>query len=89
MRSLDAAETVRSVTEEFRKKWRNAVSGCGYRWKSARIKADESALGRALWNLLDNCREVLRRQPGHRCLASARWLAVSVSVTDRASASRP
>jgi len=55
MRSLDAAETVRNVTEEFRKE----VEERGFRVRvqveeGARIKADESALGRALWNLLDN-----------------------------------
>jgi signal transduction histidine kinase len=84
MRSLDAAATVQSVAEEFRKE----VEERGFRVRvqveeGARIKADESALGRALWNLLDNAAkysgdsrdiEVSLRRNGSR---------VSVSVTDR------
>jgi signal transduction histidine kinase len=58
LQSIDAAQAVRKVTDEFRME----VEDRGFRVQvhaegdanSARIRADESALGRALWNLLDN-----------------------------------
>jgi signal transduction histidine kinase len=55
MQSMDATEAVRRVAEQFRKE----VEDRGFHVSvhaeaSARIKADENALTRALWNLLDN-----------------------------------
>jgi signal transduction histidine kinase len=55
MQSVDAAQAVRRVAEEFRKE----VEERGFRVRvnaeaDAHIKADESAISRALWNLLDN-----------------------------------
>lgn len=55
MRSVDATVAVKRVAEEFRKE----VEERGFRVRinaemGARIKADESAIARALWNLLDN-----------------------------------
>jgi signal transduction histidine kinase len=55
MQSVDAAEAVRRVAEEFRQE----VEERGFRVRvnteaDAHIKADESAICRALWNLLDN-----------------------------------
>jgi signal transduction histidine kinase len=55
MQSIDATQAVRRVAEEFRKE----VEQRGFRVSvnteaGARIKADENAIARALWNLLDN-----------------------------------
>jgi len=55
MKVVDAADTVRKVVEEFRKE----VEDRGFRLHvhvdgAVRIQADEGALSRALWNLLDN-----------------------------------
>jgi signal transduction histidine kinase len=55
MRSLNVADTIRNVVEEFRKE----VESQGFRVYlqlsgAPKIKADESAFTRVLWNLLDN-----------------------------------
>ncbi|MEK7406285.1 MAG: ATP-binding protein [Acidobacteriota bacterium] len=55
MRTLAADELVLSVTDEFRRE----VEDRGFRvaariQQPGRVKADDAALGRALWNLLDN-----------------------------------
>jgi len=56
LESTEAADLVRDVVESFER----TVSGEGYRVDLAlpdspcRIRADREALGRALWNLLDN-----------------------------------
>jgi signal transduction histidine kinase len=55
MQSVDAAQAVRRVAEEFRKE----VAERGFRVRvktetGVHIKADESAISRALWNMLDN-----------------------------------
>jgi signal transduction histidine kinase len=55
MKVVDAADAVRNVVEEFRKE----VEDRGFRLHVhvdgvVRIQADERALSRALWNLLDN-----------------------------------
>jgi signal transduction histidine kinase len=84
MRSLDAAETVRNVTEEFRKE----VEERGFRVRvqveqGARIKADESALCRALWNLLDNAAKYSGDSQDIDVSLQRDGSRVSVSVTDR------
>jgi two-component system phosphate regulon sensor histidine kinase PhoR len=55
MRPMDAGDTVRAVTDEFKKE----VEARGFRLhvrveEAAPILADEGALSRAVWNLLDN-----------------------------------
>jgi signal transduction histidine kinase len=84
MRSLDAAETVRNVTEEFRKE----VEERGFRVRveaneGARIKADESALSRALWNLLDNAAKYSGDSQDIDVSLQRDGSRVCVSVTDR------
>jgi signal transduction histidine kinase len=84
MRSLDAAETVRNVTEEFRKE----VEERGFRVRvkveeGARINADESAFGRALWNLLDNAAKYSGDSQDIDVSLQRDGSRVSVSVTDR------
>ena len=84
MRSLDAAQTVRNVTEEFRKE----VEDRGFRVQvqvelGARIKADESALCRALWNLLDNAAKYSGDSHDIDVSLQREGSRVSVSVTDR------
>ncbi len=55
MKPVDAMQAVQRVTEEFRKE----VEQRGFRVRvaaraEARIRGDENAISRALWNLLDN-----------------------------------
>ena len=55
MRPLDAGQVVRGVTEEFRKEADARGYHVSIRVESvAPVNADDRALGRALWNLLDN-----------------------------------
>jgi len=85
MESTEAADLVRAVVETFQR----TVSAEGYRVELAlpasacRIRADRDALGRALWNLLDNA---VKYSPVSRTV----WVEVapegdrlSVSVRDR------
>jgi signal transduction histidine kinase len=85
MEGTDAAELVRGVVEAFQR----TVSAEGCRVELAlpaspcRIRADREALGRALWNLLDNA---VKYSPVHRTV----WVQVaqvgdrlSISVRDR------
>jgi signal transduction histidine kinase len=85
MESTEAGELVRDVVETFER----TVSTEGYRVELAlpaspcRIRADRDALGRALWNLLDNA---VKYSPAHRTV----WVEVapegdqlSISVKDR------
>ena len=55
MRPLDAGQVVRGVAEEFRKEAEERGFQIHVRAQTGvQVKADESALSRALWNLLDN-----------------------------------
>jgi signal transduction histidine kinase len=55
MRPLDAGQVVRGVTEEFQKEAEERGFQIRVRAQTGvQVKADESALSRALWNLLDN-----------------------------------
>src|ERR1043166_9028280 len=81
---LDAAQSVRNVTEEFRKE----VEEQGFRIRvqveeGARIQADENAFGRALWNLLDNAAKYSGDSHDIDVLLQRNSSRVSVSVTDR------
>ena len=83
MRSLDAAQAVRGVAEEFRRE----VEERGFRVQvqvedGARIKADESALGRALWNLLDNAAKYSGDSRDIEVSLQRNGSQVCVSVTD-------
>jgi signal transduction histidine kinase len=82
MQSMNASLAVLSVAEEFRKE----VVEHGFTIRvnaeaAARIRADESAFSRALWNLLDNaakysgyCRDIevsLKRDGANMCVSVA------------------
>jgi signal transduction histidine kinase len=55
MRRMDAGPVVRSVAEEFRREVETRGFQVSVRVESAaQVNADDTALGRALWNLLDN-----------------------------------
>jgi signal transduction histidine kinase len=84
MRPVDAGLAVRSVAEEFQKE----VEERGFRVRvraetGARIKADESALGRALWNLLDNAAKYSGDSREIDVSVERDGSQVSVSVADR------
>lgn len=84
MRPLDAGLAVRNVAEEFQKE----VEERGFRVRvraetGARIKADESALGRALWNLLDNAAKYSGDSREIDVSLERDGSQVSVSVADR------
>jgi signal transduction histidine kinase len=84
MRPLDAGLAVRNVAEEFQKE----VEERGFRVRvravpGARIKADESALSRALWNLLDNAAKYSGDSREINVSLERDGSQVSVSVEDR------
>jgi signal transduction histidine kinase len=85
LESTEAADLVRDVVETFER----TVSTGGYRVELAlpaspcRIRADREALGRALWNLLDNA---VKYSPEHRTVwveAGPEGDRLSISVRDR------
>jgi signal transduction histidine kinase len=84
MRPLDAADTVRNVVDEFRRE----VEDRGFRVHvhvdgAARIEADESALSRAIWNLLDNAAKYSGDSQDIDVCVEHDGTRVAVSVKDR------
>jgi signal transduction histidine kinase len=85
MGSTDAAGLVRDVVEEFER----TVSADGCRVELAlpaspcRIRADREALGRALWNLLDNAVKYSPEDRTVRVEVAPEGSRLSISVRDR------
>ncbi len=94
MRRLDAGDALRSVTDEFRKE----VEERGFRVhlrvdETAPILADEAALSRAVWNLLDNAAkysgdgrdiEVALRRAGSEVAVAVRDRGIGIAPEEKA-----
>ena len=83
MRPVDAGQMVRGVTEEFRKE----VEDRGFQVlvhadAVAHVRADGTALGRALWNLLDNAAKYSGESRDIDVSLERDGARVSVSVAD-------
>lgn len=84
MRPVDAGQVVRGVAEEFRKE----VEARGFQVSvrvdsAAQVNADDTALGRALWNLLDNAVKYSGDSRDIDVALERNGKSVSVSVADR------
>jgi signal transduction histidine kinase len=84
MRPMDAGQVVRGVAEEFRKE----VEARGFQVSvrvdsAAQVNADDAALGRALWNLLDNAAKYSGDSRDIDVALERNETSVFVSVADR------
>lgn len=84
MRPMDAGQVVRGVAEEFRKEVEARGFQVSVRVESAaQVNADDTALGRALWNLLDNAAKYSGESRDIDVALERNGKSVFVSVADR------
>jgi signal transduction histidine kinase len=84
MRPVDAGLVVRGVAEEFRKEVEARGFQVSVRVESAaQVNADDTALGRALWNLLDNAAKYSGDSRDIDIALERNGKSVFVSVADR------
>jgi len=82
LRAFDVGDVVNAVVEDFRRELDDCRFQISVRTESgARVKADQTALGRALWNLLDNAAKYSgdNRQIEVRVVRNDRQVRVSVA----------